>query len=149
MAKKVVANSVIMDRVVEAISNGQDITIPTKGRSMLPFIVGERDTVTLGEAKDIAVGDIVVARYGENHFVLHRVIIVDNDDVTLMGDGNIRGVEHIKRKDIIAKVKFIDRKGKTIVCDSKRHQRQALLWRKLLPIRRYIIAIYSRAIGVR
>ncbi len=149
MAKRVVANSVIMDRVREAISNEQDIVIPTKGRSMLPFIVGERDTVTLTGFDMLEVGDVVVAQYGEGHYILHRIIAIDNQGFTLMGDGNIRGVERVKASDVIAKVKYIVRNGKRIDCSSLWYRRYVKLWCKLLPIRRYILAIYSRAIGVR
>ncbi len=149
MAKKVIANSVIMDIVIEAISKGKDITIPTKGVSMLPFIIGERDTVTLTAVDSLKLYDIVVARYGEDHYILHRVIAIDGENITLMGDGNIRGVEHITGEQVIAKVKFINHKGKAIDCSTPRQIRRARIWRSLLPIRRYIIAIYARAIGVR
>ncbi len=149
MVKKVVANHIIFEAVVEAIERGERATIPTKGNSMLPFIIGERDSVTLDGVETPEVGDILLAKTSDKHYVLHRVIAISDDLITLMGDGNIKGVEHVRSSDIIARATTIHHKGKQIDCNSSKQRRRARIWHTLLPIRRYILAIYTRAIGVR
>ena len=149
MAKKVVANHIVFDSVVEAIARGEMVTIPTKGNSMLPFIVGERDSVTLEGVDELHVGDILLARLSDKRYVLHRAIEIADDCITLMGDGNIKGVERVKPCEIIAKAITIHYKGRQIDCNSTKQRKRAQLWRELLPIRRYILAIYARAIGIR
>ncbi len=149
MVKKIVANHILFEAVVESIERGERTTIPTKGNSMLPFIIGERDSVTLEGADTLHVGDILLARVGDKHYVLHRAIAVTDECITLMGDGNIKGVERVKPCDIIAKAITIHHKGKQIDCNSSKQRRRAQIWHKLLPVRRYILAIYARAIGVR
>ena len=59
---------------------------------MLPFIVGDRDSVRLRK-EPVAVGDAVLAEIAPGRYVLHRIISLVKDRVVLMGDGNLSGVE--------------------------------------------------------
>lgn len=143
--KIVLPNSVMLGEVKSLLAEGRDVIIPTKGNSMLPFIRGERDSVNLRKLQDISVGDIVLAEIREGCYVLHRVFELDGDRVTLMGDGNLRGVERCTRAQIAGTAIEILRNGeKTVDCRSPKAVRQARVWRRLMPFRRIILGFYRR-----
>ena len=64
-----------------------------KGISMLPFIRGGVDSVKLRKVEGLKVGNIVLAIFNGRPLV-HRVIAIEGNRVTLMGDGNLEGTEH-------------------------------------------------------
>ena len=76
--------------------------------------------------------------------MLHRVEKVDGNMLILMGDGNLIGRERCRREDVIGKAVKIMKKDREIDCQSPSHLRKAAIWRSLLPIRRYLLAIYRR-----
>lgn len=145
MNKIVMPNAVLLGEVKLLLAEGKDVVIPTKGNSMLPFIRGSRDSVNLRKMDTAEVGDIVLAEIREGVYVLHRVFAVDGDAVTLMGDGNLRGVEHCRRQDIAGTaVAVLKENGKEVDCRSRKALRQAHLWRRLMPFRRIILGLYRR-----
>ncbi len=145
MSRRIVANNTLLDEAVKALGEGSEVQIPTKGSSMFPFIVGGQDTLILEPIREIGVGDIVLAKYRE-HYIVHRIIEIDqrSSQVTLMGDGNIRGRELCKVGNLCAKAKYIVHRGIAVDCNSRRSRRQATTWRMLLPLRRYILGIWRR-----
>ncbi len=83
------------------------------------------------------VGDIILIRL-PGRYILHRVIEVNGNQVTLMGDGNIAGTEQCTLDDVLGTVVAIEKNGKTIIPG------KGQFWRKIKPLRRYILAIYRR-----
>lgn len=148
MQKRVVANDIIVPEIARLVAEGTKVTFVPKGISMLPFIHGGRDSVVLGQAQDLRIGDIALARIGSS-FVLHRVFAIDGDMVTLMGDGNIAGTEKCTRADVLAVAEFIKKDGHDIDCRSRNHLRKAEIWKRMLPVRRYLLAIYRRIIRLK
>jgi hypothetical protein len=144
MRRLTLPNRFIFSQVKEMIANDAEVTILTKGNSMLPFIIGDKDSVVLRKVDTLNKGDIVLAELPNEHYVLHRIISISGDEVILMGDGNIRGTEQCKADHIIAKAIAILHNGKSIDCYSRTNRIKANIWRLLLPIRRYILAIYRR-----
>ncbi len=112
---------------------------------MLPFIVGNRDCVTLEPVSNPFPGDIVLARLSNGQYVLHRILTITEGHVTLMGDGNLAGKEHCQLTDICGKVRVILKDGqKAVDPNTPSARRKASVWIKLLPVRRYLLAIYRR-----
>ncbi len=144
MAKKVVANNIFFDEVSALVAQGNEVEIPTKGCSMLPFIEGGKDSLILTTANRLEVGDIVLAKVNDQNYCVHRIVSIEEERVILMGDGNIKGCEFCTHKQITAKVKSIVHNGEIIDCNSAKQRRRAKLWRTLLPIRRYLLAIWRR-----
>ena len=147
MGKIVVENEVFFTHVREMLDTGRRVTIPVKGYSMLPFIRGEKDLVVLEKAGgDLSEGDIVLFYVGEEphgRYILHRILSIDGNRVEIMGDGVIGSRERVVRERIYAKVVSILRNGKREVDpESLRERRKARLWRKLLPVRRYLLFAY-------
>lgn len=135
----------IIDEVLKLVDEGVSVTLPVGGRSMLPFIVGGRDSVILRKADRIAVGDVVLAWVEGRRYVLHRVIRIDGMHATLMGDGNIAGTELCTLGDIKATATHVVKgNGKTHSLHDRRSRFSAGIWRKLRPVRRYLLAKYRR-----
>ena len=135
----------IIEEACRLVREGVNVTLPVKGRSMLPFIIGGKESVILHRPVLIDVGDVVLARVDGNGYVVHRIINIDGDRVTLMGDGNVRGTEHCLLKDIKARVTHVvDAKDKTHYLYNRWRMFGAKVWYWLRPIRRYLLAIYRR-----
>ena len=145
----------IIEEAIRLVEEGVSVTLPVNGRSMLPFIIGGRESVILqqpptqGEprqnAAPLKVGDVVLAWVEGNRYVVHRIIRIDGNRVTLMGDGNLVGTEHCSLSDVKAKATHV------VDCHEQPHDlytsRRMLgvrLWWHLRPIRRYLLAIYRR-----
>lgn len=143
--KRVVPNSIFFSEVRRGLESGKSVVFPVKGYSMLPFIRDRVDSVELIKCDAVEVGDIVLGEWREGCYVLHRVIKIDDDTVTLMGDGNVKGVEVLKKGDVVGRVnKIIKQGGNEVLCSSKSFIRRSRIWLFLSPIRRYILAIYRR-----
>lgn len=137
MDKKIIPNDILLEEVATLLDEGRDVTLAPRGSSMLPFIVEGRDSVVLRRQAEVEEGDIVLARL-ENRYVLHRVITVNNNRLTLMGDGNLDQMEVCGMADVIGSVV-------SIVRGDKSHKPSSgTLWRLLLPFRRILLGIYRR-----
>lgn len=135
----------IIESAISLVEEGLSVTFPVKGRSMLPFIIGGRESVILVKPLTVAVGDVVLAWVEDSRYVVHRIISVDGDRVTLMGDGNVCGVEHCRVADVRAKADYVvDARGRRHYIYNRWRQRASRLWRRLLPVRRYMLFIYRK-----
>lgn len=147
MTEKVrISNDIYLAEVCNILDEGKDVCITARGNSMLPFIVSDMDKVILRKSPHVKVGDIALARIAEGKYVLHRVLTLGGDgNVVLMGDGNIGGVERCSREDICGIVTHvITPGGKKLDVNAPWRKSAARFWRVLLPLRRYILAIYRR-----
>ena len=138
MDKRVVANELLLEEAASLMEEGREVNFTPLGNSMLPFIKGGKDSVRLQKKASVEVGDIVLVRLPGPRYVLHRVIGVDGDELTLMGDGNIAGTEACTKGDVLGTVVAIVKGSRTVIPGKAR------LWRSLKPIRRYILGIYRR-----
>ncbi len=135
----------ILEEATRLAKEGLSVTLPVKGNSMLPFIIGGKESVILQKPDHPKVGDVVLAWVENCRYVVHRIIKIDGHDVVLMGDGNIIGTEHCKIDDICAiATHVVSADGKRHDLYSKWRMRATKLWWYLRPIRRYILAIYRR-----
>lgn len=137
-------NQALLSEVVKLLSEHRQVTIKAKGNSMMPFIVGGEDSVILQKELTYGVGDIVLAEVTPGSFVLHRILKIDAKEVVLMGDGNVTGVEKCSLDAIHGRAIGIIRRGKQLDCTRRSHRLKARVWKALLPIRRYLLAIYRR-----
>ena len=81
--KEVTDEQIIRD-AVSLVEEGMAVTMRVKGRSMLPFILGGRESVVLTRPGTIRPGDVVLARIDGQRYVLHRVMEVSEERVVLM-----------------------------------------------------------------
>jgi hypothetical protein len=136
MTKKVLPNEMVLEEASRLLEEGREVVITPLGNSMLPFIRGGKDEVTLKVMPHIDVGDIVLARLPGPTYVLHRVVDRNRSLLTLMGDGNLRGTESCTRDDVLGTVTSINGVPPG----------DGSLWRLLRPFRRILLAIYRRVI---
>lgn len=141
----------IIEEAIRLVDEGVSVTLPVEGRSMLPFIVGGRDSVVLEKVSNVSrhvptasrrlrKGDVVLAWVEGRRYVVHRIIAIDGDRVTLMGDGNLAGTERCDIGDVKALVTgVVDDLGR-----ARSLYKRWRLWLWLRPIRRYLLAIYRR-----
>ncbi len=141
-----ISDDAILLEAIRLVGEGVSVTFPVNGRSMLPFIAGGRDSVILEPPREPGIGDIVLAKTDAGHFVIHRVVSMDERSVTLMGDGNLAGREHCDRQEIYATVRFvIGPGGKRRSLATFRSRTAVKIWYILLPLRRYLLWIYRKA----
>ena len=86
------ANAQLLPEIVKLLEEGHTVTLLLRGYSMRPFLEDNRDKALLTKAKDIKVGDAVLAEISYRHYVLHRIIKIQDQEVILRGDGNL-GIE--------------------------------------------------------
>lgn len=146
-------NHILLGAVKDAICEGHTATIVVKGWSMRPFLEHQRDKVILDNPAGASIYDAVLAEIVPGKYVLHRIIDIkpipgtpDMDEITLMGDGNIQGTEQCLRKDICGKVTHYIRPNRVISATDPKLTKDIRLWRRLLPIRRYLLIIYKAII---
>ena len=135
----------IIDEAIRLVDEGVSVTLPVNGNSMLPFIIGGKESVILQKPEQLIVGDVVLAWASSGRWVVHRIIHIDGDNVTLMGDGNLVGTEHCLLNDIKARVTHVvDAKERTHYLYKGWRKLAAKVWYWLRPVRRYLLAIYRR-----
>ena len=140
------SDAMILTEAIRLVQEGVSVAFPVNGRSMLPFIIGGRDNVVLSKPTQIKVGDIVLAQTDHGH-VIHRIVAVKDERITLMGDGNLAQREHCDRDHVFARVTHIvkaNRKKRSV--DSLSARSAAKIWLLMLPFRRYLLAIYRRIV---
>ena len=135
--------SLAMTEIRELLKAGHSVTIPVQGKSMWPFLRGNGNKAIVSATEDIRVGDAVVFELSPGAFVLHRVIALSGNDVSLCGDGNTT-VEHCMRKDVVAKVKAFIRTGEKepVFLTSRKWRAYSWIWTRLRPVRRPLIIMY-------
>ena len=144
---KVLPNNEILRDLIQLVNEGQRVVLPVKGNSMLPFIIGGRESVELVKPETIAVGDVVLAWINGNRFVVHRIIRIEGNKVQLMGDGNLTAEEYCQISDVKARAEYvITPHCKRRYLYTPQRLRFSRFWSKLLPVRRWILVIYRRSL---
>lgn len=137
------ANDQLFPHIVEMLNAGHTITLRLKGYSMRPFLEDGRDNALLCKPTTVSCGDVVLAEIRPGVYVLHRIVRLEADRVTLRGDGNI-GTEQCRLADIRAFAVAFYRKGRSVpdYTSGKKWRIYSALWTRLLPIRRYLLFAY-------
>ena len=128
------------------VREGHSVTIQVRGFSMRPFVENARDKAVIAPCTSVKRGDAVLAKVEGGRFVLHRVIRVKGDRITLMGDGNIYGTEHCTISDVVGKVEAFIRKGRSVPdrTDGFKWKLYSVVWMHLRCVRRWLLAFYRR-----
>ena len=144
---KTLPTNEVIAGVIKTLETVPRVVLPVRGTSMLPFIIGDVDSVELVKTDSVEVGDVILAWINGCRYVIHRVIKVDGDNVQLMGDGNLGGEEHCKMSDVAAKAEYvISPNGRRAYLYSPWRVRASRFWWKIKPVRRWILAVYRRTV---
>lgn len=141
-----IPNDILLGLVKTCLHEGHTATIWVKGYSMRPFLEHMRDKVLLRPVDELHDYDAVLAEIAPGHYVLHRIVKLDGDHVTLMGDGNVQGTEHCRRQDVCGVVAEYMRPQRTILASDSGLQKRIRRWRRLLPWRRWLLVFYKATI---
>ena len=143
-------DAMILSEAIRLVGEGVEVTFPVNGRSMRPFIEGGRDSVVLVRPTNVKPMDVVLAKTDDGRYVIHRVMEMAGDRVTLMGDGNLLGREHTECKQIYAKVTHVVHpNGYKRSLYTSFIQFVQKMWVSLLPLRRYLPKLYRVYIRIR
>lgn len=130
---RTISNREIFAIARDTLLEGSTVRISVNGESMLPFF-RSGSTILLRPVReeDIRKYNVVMADAG-HAFVVHRIVKVDDNKITLLGDGNIYGTESVSRDKIYG-----------VVDCSALHLFFAKIWLWLRPVRRFPLAIFRR-----
>lgn len=138
-----IPNEILFPLLIEDINKGKTCTLRLRGNSMRPFLESNRDLGIFSSPGEVKVGDPVLAEIEPGHYVMHRVMKIENGDVTLMGDGNL-SCEYCTVSNIRASVVGFIRNGrhKADWTDGWKWKTYSWFWVTLRPIRRWLLAFY-------
>ena len=130
---RTIANRELFSVVRDSLLEGNTVRVSVRGQSMLPFFMSGSTILLrpIGE-DDIRKYNVVMADTGRS-FVVHRIIDIDGEKVTLLGDGNIIGTEKVEREKIYG-----------IVDCSRLHIALAKVWVWIGRGRRFPLALFRR-----
>ena len=140
LQKRYISHETLFDLLRE----GEQVEMRIKGNSMLPFIVGDRDTVVLikATADSIRKGRIVVAQIASDTYYLHRIVRIEGDTVTLRGDGNPYLRETCPVSSILAEMVELNRNGRIYTPRSWAWKAAWRCWPSNGFLRRILLRIY-------
>ncbi len=121
------------------------MSLKLRGFSMRPFLEDKRDTAVMKKAAKVVCGEPVLAEIAPGRYVLHRIVGIDGDNVTLLGDGNLT-TEHCRKSDVKAQIIGFYRKGRKELdlIEGRKWRTYSKVWMHLRPVRRYLLGIYRR-----
>lgn len=145
ITSKQFCNAQLIPHFVEMLNEGHTVTFKLRGFSMRPFLEDGRDNVILSKPTVVHQGDAVLAEIRPGTYVLHRIVNIDGDKVTLRGDGNL-GIEQCTLADIRGIAIAFYRKGrsKPDYTSGRKWRIYSAIWTRLLPLRRYLLFIYRK-----
>ncbi len=140
-------NDQLIPHIRRAIQEGHTATFRVRGFSMRIFLEDSRDKVVLSPTGgSVKKGDVVLAEITKGVYVLHRVIRISGNRITLQGDGNVAGTEQCTTADIIGVVTGFIRKGRNHIDPASgwKWRTYSAIWLSLTPVRRLLLALHRR-----
>lgn len=141
-------NNLIIDNIEQLVERGESFEMVVTGYSMLPLLGYGRDRIVLHRTTDTE--DIMhraaMFRMADRRIIVHRVIRIEDDMVTLQGDGNIQQREQCRRSEIIGVVDSVIRQnGIRVSCTSRWWRIRERIWLgQPRIVRRYALALMRR-----
>lgn len=138
-------NAQFLPEIVKLLDEGHTVTLQLRGFSMRPFLEDKRDKALLAKRAEYHVGEPVLAEINKRQYVLHRIIKIEGEQVTLKGDGNLC-TESCNMQDVKAVAVGFYRKGRQTLdrIDGRKWRIYSSIWTALDPCRRYLLAFYRK-----
>lgn len=137
-------------QVAEKLKDNVSVRLFVNGNSMIPFIKGGKDSITLKpyDGEDLPLG--IAALYKWNgSYMIHRLVKKEGDSFHFLGDGNICRFEIIKRDEVLGILQTIHHAdGTETDATGEKWRKYGMLWYKIRPLRRYVLFLYRRINGV-
>ena len=142
----------IIDRIEGSVAFGECFEVRIEGLSMLPLLGrdGDRVIVRRIDTTEPIVDRIVMCRVAPKYYITHRAMSIENDMVTMLGDGRLTYDAPVSRNKIIGIVEGVIRKnGKVEHCNSRSWRLRERLWlAQPMILRRFSLAIIRRCMRV-
>lgn len=145
---KVVDTRELLESYRELLPQVDTLPLVVSGNSMSPFLVHGRDTVHLAApgARPLQKGDIVLYQREDGSYILHRICGVSSTvppAYSIIGDAHTVVERNVRREQIFAVVKWVDRKGKRQAPGSFWWEFFARVWVRMIPLRRPLLRAYT------
>ncbi len=140
-----IQSDIVIGEVKKFIDQGQSVIFLVSGQSMRPFIRGGKDKVEFRPLpQGLQLGDVVMAKVREGYYVVHRIVEIDGDRITLEGDGNLGFREHCLLGDVVAQgVEVVAPDGQRRSLTSLSARRNWRIWMRLKPLRRILLKVMN------
>ncbi len=134
----------VMEPLLALLEDTPAVPLVVSGSSMTPFLAPGRDTVYLSKiTAPLRRGDMVLYRRRSGRYVLHRILRVEAESCTMVGDAQRIPEPGIRREQILAIVTAVRRKGKLLQKGSFWWVFFEKVWINLLPLRPLVRGIYD------
>lgn len=135
-----------MPILMDLINEGKEIPLIASGSSMTPFIVHQRDTIFISKPKEpLKRGDMVFYQRKNGQYVMHRIHHLNkNNELFIIGDAQMEIEGPIQQEQVFGIIHKIKRKDKIIQKNSFWWFFFEKIWIRIVPIRKYIIMIYTK-----
>ena len=145
MSPKVLPAAVLMPEYEALLQQGAELPLVISGGSMLPFLAPGRDSVMLkAPDRPLKRGDIVFYRRKNGDYILHRLLRIADGKCWMIGDAQTVVEGPLESSCIFAYVTCVQRKGKTEQPGTFWWDFFQRSWLRMIPARRWIMAIYGR-----
>lgn len=123
--------------IQDSFREGLSVTLGVTGNSMCPLLCHKRDSVVLEPCDGYRLkrGDLPLYRRSNGQFVLHRIVRVEPDTYTLLGDAQTEREFGLPKANVLAVVTGITRKGKFFPVTNRRYRLYVQAWMALRPLR--------------
>ena len=139
-----ISNDIFFEQVLLYLKENKKIKMVVQGNSMFPFLRNGDEVLLAPTQPDFLKSGSIVLAKTEIGIVLHRIININENFVTLAGDGNISQIEHTNVKDIYGILEKICRKDKCWVVSSCLQNFLWKMWHLLRPIRNILMPLLKR-----
>lgn len=122
----------------ERLAAGQKVRFSPRGMSMLPMLRPGIDTVVLSPVPEtLKKYDLPLYQRQDGKYVLHRIVAVEGDTYTCMGDNQFYPEEGLARGQMIALVTAFTRGKREYAVTDIRYRLYCYLWHVSRPVRHF------------
>ena len=125
--------------ITDSISKGQEVNLTVTGDSMYPLFKSRVDTVVLTMPKTLKKRDIAFYRRENGAYVLHRILKIKNDVLTIAGDNEMEKEYPVKKEQVIGVVKSFTRNKKSYSVTEPWYKLYSFIWCLFFPIRPFML----------
>jgi hypothetical protein len=134
----------LMQILPELLREGISVPLVITGNSMYPFLKHGRDTVYLSKLQDpVKTGDMILYQRRSGELILHRVVSVEENSFTLLGDRQVGREPGVSPDSVLAVVTAVRRNGKLLRPNHLIWWFFANVWPKILRFRPRMIRLYA------
>ena len=132
-----------IDSLLELTRQGMEVSLIIAGGSMLPFLAGGRDTVSIKQPdRPMKRGDIVLFRRQNGQYVLHRLHHRNASGWYIIGDAQVQLEGPVPESDICAIVTGAMRKGTSVTPSQAIWKFFERVWIRIIPLRKFLEKAY-------